>query len=43
MAHAIIWFIGIPVAIFAGITAIVLLTSTDRKKYKAATSLNRID
>lgn len=43
MAHALVWFIGFPIAIFFGITAIVLVATTDRKKFKAASDLNRID
>jgi uncharacterized membrane protein YgaE (UPF0421/DUF939 family) len=43
MMHALIYFIGLPIAIFAGISAIVLLSTTDRKKFKVASDLTRIE
>jgi len=43
MVHALIYFVGLPIALFAGITVVVLLTSTDRKKFKVASDLTRIE
>ena len=40
-SKAIIYFIGAPVALFAIITFVVLVASTDRKK--SSSSLTRID
>ena len=43
MVHALIYFVGLPIALFAGITVVVLVTSTDRKKFKVASDLTRIE
>jgi uncharacterized membrane protein YgaE (UPF0421/DUF939 family) len=43
MAHALIYFIGLPIALFAVISAVVLLSTTDRKKFKVASDLTRIE
>jgi uncharacterized membrane protein YgaE (UPF0421/DUF939 family) len=43
MLHTLIWFIGLPIALFAGITVIVLVSTTDRKKFKVASDLTRIE
>ena len=43
MVHALIYFIGLPIALFFGISAVVLLATTDRKNFKAASDLTRIE
>lgn len=43
MVHTLIYFVGLPIALFAGITVVVLITSTDRKKFKVASDLTRIE
>ncbi len=43
MLHSLIYFVGLPIALFAGISVVVLLTSTDRKKFKVASDLTRIE
>jgi uncharacterized membrane protein YgaE (UPF0421/DUF939 family) len=43
MAHALIYYIGLPIALFAVISAVVLLSTTDRKKFKVASDLTRIE
>jgi uncharacterized membrane protein YgaE (UPF0421/DUF939 family) len=43
MVHTLIYFVGLPIALFAGISAVVLLATTDRKKFKVASDLTRID
>jgi uncharacterized membrane protein YgaE (UPF0421/DUF939 family) len=43
MLHTLVWFIGAPIALFAAITAIVLVSTTDRKQFKVASDLTRIE
>lgn len=43
MVHALIYFIGLPIALFAGISVVVLLSTTERKKFKVASDLTRIE
>jgi uncharacterized membrane protein YgaE (UPF0421/DUF939 family) len=43
MTHSLIYFVGLPIALFVGISVVVLLSTTDRKKFKVASDLTRIE
>ncbi|MEI6038149.1 MAG: hypothetical protein WCQ52_00520 [Actinomycetes bacterium] len=43
MLHSLIYFVGLPIALFGAITVVVLLSTIDRKKFKTASNITRID
>ena len=43
MLHSLIYFVGLPIALFVGISVVVLFSTTDRKKFKVASDLTRIE
>ena len=43
MVHSLIYFIGLPIALCAAISVVVRFSTTDRKKFKVASALTRIE
>jgi len=43
MLHSLIYFVVLPIALFVVISVVVLFSTTDRKKFKVASDLTRIE